>query len=149
MHGPVDIIVPGIPVSIQMRGIALQDWKRKVASAASRKFAEPSDKRDIAIAVTYFYRVPPKFDADNMSKPICDALNKIAYHDDRQIVERVVRRVKLAHPFRIWGLPKELVLALREGRDFVFIRVSRIQRMSWADLWHRDEISSTILKHAG
>ena len=37
-------------------------------------------------------RPTKKPDLDNIAKSICDALNGIAYHDDKQIVELVVRK---------------------------------------------------------
>ncbi|MEK7395728.1 MAG: RusA family crossover junction endodeoxyribonuclease, partial [Candidatus Poribacteria bacterium] len=39
--------------------------------------------------VYYFHRVPTQIDADNISKPIWDALNEIAFQDDRNIVLRI------------------------------------------------------------
>ena len=39
--------------------------------------------------VYYFHRVPTQIDADNISKPIWDALNTIAYSDDRNIKLRI------------------------------------------------------------
>jgi Holliday junction resolvase RusA-like endonuclease len=39
--------------------------------------------------VYYFHRIPTQIDADNISKPIWDALNTIAYSDDKNIKLRI------------------------------------------------------------
>lgn len=33
-------------------------------------------------------------DTDNMAKLVMDALNKVAYHDDKQVIELLIRRVR-------------------------------------------------------
>ena len=38
-----------------------------------------------------------KSDADNIAKIICDALNGIAYHDDKQVVELLVSKRYARH----------------------------------------------------
>jgi Holliday junction resolvase RusA-like endonuclease len=44
---------------------------------------------DLHGIVYYFHRVATTLDVDNMSKPIWDALNTIAYPDDRNIKLRI------------------------------------------------------------
>lgn len=47
-------------------------------------------KRAAAAAGNLYPTVKP--DADNVAKVVCDALNGVAYHDDSQVVECVVRK---------------------------------------------------------
>ena len=43
--------------------------------------------------VWYFYREANAIDADNLSKPILDALQGIAYQNDKQVVLRIAAKV--------------------------------------------------------
>jgi hypothetical protein len=43
----------------------------------------------------YFHRGKSDIDADNLSKPILDAFKGIIYHDDAQVVLRVVSKINL------------------------------------------------------
>ncbi len=44
--------------------------------------------------IWYFY-LENSIDLDNLAKPICDALKKLVYEDDRQIVELHLRKIRL------------------------------------------------------
>ncbi len=119
----IHLIVPGTPVSCQSKRESLRRWKEKVAAVARAHVSRPQSGNDLAIAITYFFRVPPRCDTDNLSKPICDALSKIVYLDDRQIAERLARRVSLNGPFFLSGMPPQLALALCVGDEFVHIKI--------------------------
>ncbi|WP_411735645.1 RusA family crossover junction endodeoxyribonuclease [Paenibacillus sp. M2] len=45
--------------------------------------------------IIYFHRVSNDIDADNLSKPILDALNTIVYNDDVQILKRTAMKIDL------------------------------------------------------
>jgi hypothetical protein len=77
--------------------------------------------------MTFFYRTLPDFDTDNISKPICDALNGIVYHDDHQLGERHARRRDINGSYQIQGIDPELAAAIGDGDDFVYIEIERIQ----------------------
>jgi Endodeoxyribonuclease RusA len=126
MKGVIQFVVPGTPVSFQSRGLALRTWKETVTSIAREAVLLPTYYADFAITITHFYVTPPRCDADNMSKPICDALNNVVYADDRQIVERTARQVPLYRSFAVGGMPRELAIALSEGSEFVFIRLEKV-----------------------
>lgn len=125
MTTPIHLIVRGRPVSCQSRRDAVRAWKEKVASVARSKVSRPAMGNDLAVTITYFYRLQPRFDTDNFSKPICDALSRIVYHDDRQIAERIVRRVPLSRPLFLGGMPPELAVALCAGDELVYIRIDQ------------------------
>lgn len=126
MVTPLHLVVPGRPVSFQSRTQALRDWKEKVAAVARARVASPPFEDELAVSITHYYRMVPRYDTDNMSKAICDALSNIVYRDDWQISERMARRVPLCRAFSLGGMPRELVLALCEGVEFVFIRIRRV-----------------------
>ncbi len=127
MESTIHLFIPGTPVSYQSKRQNLRTWKRKVASIALERVSDPVTDAEMAVSITHFYKTPPRCDADNMAKPICDALNNIVYRDDRQIVERVARRIPLNREFTLRGMPRELALALCEGDEFVFICISRVR----------------------
>ena len=122
------IIVKGRPFSVQSRSAHKDRWKSKVAAGARKVFATPIDKthNDLRITITFFYNSLPDFDTDNVSKPICDALNGIAYHDDHQLMERNVRTRRIDGSFRIKGVDPELAIAIAEGEDFVSIKIEKV-----------------------
>ena len=62
------------------------DWRQRVRHAAAT--AWPADRPPIAVAVRLqitHYGERPGVDIDNLIKPIQDALQGVAYHDDRQV----------------------------------------------------------------
>ena len=101
-------------------------WKQTVAAAARAKCAAPLADQDLRITITIFYNQLPDFDTENISKPICDALNQIVYEDDHQLADRTVRRRDINSSFRIRGIDPELAVAIVEGDDFVYIVVDRV-----------------------
>lgn len=137
MTTSIQLVVPGKPVSFQSRTPALQDWKQKVAAVARSRVASPPFEDELAVSITHYYRIVPRYDTDNMSKAICDALSNIVYWDDWQISERMARRVPLSRAFTLVGMPRDLVLALCEGVEFVFIRIWRIAPRPLSEIGRR------------
>ena len=126
MDTPLHLIVRGTPVSCQSNRRFVREWKEFVANVARQKVNTPCAHLDFAITITHFYLEQPRCDADNISKPICDALNQIVYRDDRQIVERTARQIPILRAFTLDGLPRELAIALWEAKEFVHIHVFRV-----------------------
>ncbi len=126
MNESIHLIVRGAPVSCQSNRRLVREWKEVIAEVAKKAVDEPCGYLDFAVTITHFYHTPPRCDADNISKPICDALNQIVYEDDRQIVERTARQVPLIRAFVLDGMPKELAMALWEAKEFVHIHVMRV-----------------------
>lgn len=52
----------------------------------------------VMLQITYFYS-DDKLDVDNIVKPIQDALNGLAYVDDGQITDLIVRKRNLSDNF--------------------------------------------------
>jgi Holliday junction resolvase RusA-like endonuclease len=118
-------VVMGIPASLQRKNrSSINAWKRKVASAATA--AVPAGFQlvfvPVKVLIVYFYEGAPAGDIDNKIKPILDALKKVVYDDDSQVVE--VRAVKqdIDGSYRV-GPGRALALALSAGSDFVYIEV--------------------------
>lgn len=120
--------MPGIPRSSQARSRVT--WKRQVSSIAGNICTTLLEGDDLQIDVTVYYTGLPTFDNDNVLKPICDALEGICYHDDHQLSDYHIRRRSLkGYSGRIQNPSLELLDALRNGRDFVYIELSKVNRL--------------------
>jgi len=125
---PFEFIINETPRSLQAKPKSVQRWMALVSDAASKRVAhvvEQSwlDGRPLALSVLYFPPAPMDGDVDNIIKPIMDALNRIAYIDDRDI-ERVV--VQKFEPDIGWSFdqPSEMLAsALDAEKPVVYIRI--------------------------
>lgn len=110
-------VVPGIPVPkarprLGKGGHVYTPTKTVEAEAAIRSCAEIAGVKVItgALRMAVEFQMGPandraypalRPDADNLAKTVLDALNRVAYRDDAQIVELVV--------VKSWGEPKTLI----------------------------------------
>jgi len=76
-----------------------------------------------AIIINFYAGNKPSVDVDNMSKPILDEMEKIVYHDDRQIIQAGITHLRIGAAFSIAGVSKVLVTALQAGSQFVYVRI--------------------------
>lgn len=89
-------IVPGRPVpAVRMtqrskwKNEAAQrylEYKQTVGWAAKNKVKNPTENQ-VAVTVNFYFNKGLPGDIDNLSKSILDGCNKIAWKDDRQVVE--------------------------------------------------------------
>ena len=101
------VVVRGTPRSIQSSSRSKTARKRIVANEASRAFNSPLVDDGLKITITIFYNGFPTWDPNNMAKPICDAMNGIAYIDDNQVTDHFVKKRPLDGSYRIKGIPLE------------------------------------------
>ena len=120
------VVVAGHPVSIQGASKSKTHWKAKIAVEARKAFLSVLPDQDLVITITFFHERKPKFDTDNMCKPICDALNGIAYIDDKQLIERHARFRDLNGAFRIKGVAPEIATAIANGSEFVSVEITKL-----------------------
>lgn len=120
------IVVAGHPVSIQGASRSKAYWKAKVSAEAVKSSPLVLLDQDLVITITYFYDKKPRFDTDNICKPICDALKGITYQDDKQLVERHARVRDLNGRFRIKGVAPEIATAIANGSEFVSIEITKL-----------------------
>lgn len=101
---PFEFVVAGPPVSAQARDRRrLAAWKRTVRSAAVASWPKRRRPVEDAVRLTVVYYhdgVTIRLDNDNLVKPIQDALNGIAYADDRLITDTRLRKTCLDGAFR-------------------------------------------------
>jgi Holliday junction resolvase RusA-like endonuclease len=116
-------IVKGRPASVQSSRQNKARWAAEVATAAKLKCPAPLAGNGLRIKITFYYNALPDFDSDNISKPICDALNGITYADDHQLADRVARRRDMGQPYVFRGIDPELAAAIAEGQEFVSVEI--------------------------
>lgn len=88
---PLEIVLPGTPLSSQASGASKAAWRDRIREAASPALPEGHfvSENPIKVLIYYFSDAPMVGDLDNIVKPILDSLSKLVYQDDRQI-ERIV-----------------------------------------------------------
>lgn len=92
-----EFIVNGPPVSQQTRkrgkGNRLEDWKKTVRQEAEKYWSSEQETAPgwVMLQITYFYD-SDQMDVDNIVKPIQDAIKGLAYKDDKQVSDLLVRK---------------------------------------------------------
>ncbi|MDX2760419.1 RusA family crossover junction endodeoxyribonuclease [Streptomyces europaeiscabiei] len=121
---PWDVVVLGVPASVQGSSSRRRRWKSDVAAAARGAWpsSEPPLTGRLQARITFFH-VDAPLDTDNMLKPIQDALIGIVYDDDKQVIDvhGSVRDVQGA--FRVFNLTEALAKGFMSGGPFVHIRI--------------------------
>jgi crossover junction endodeoxyribonuclease RusA len=107
--------------------INLQKWRERVA--ASARLTWPADKPpfpgNVDLTVTYYQMGNWRGDNDNMVKPIEDALQGIAYLDDRQVRNHSGKRRNLKGKYTVHRISLVLAYAFASGPEFLHVRVEQ------------------------
>ncbi|WP_289500993.1 RusA family crossover junction endodeoxyribonuclease [Gloeocapsopsis sp. IPPAS B-1203] len=118
-----EFIVDGPPVSQQTRRRErLREWKIYVRQEAE-KFWSSKQKITtglVMLQVTYFYD-SIAIDVDNIVKPIQDAIIGLAYVDDEQVTDVLVRKRDLSGNFKIENMTSTLAEGFARGNEFLHI----------------------------
>ncbi|MBN3946005.1 MAG: RusA family crossover junction endodeoxyribonuclease [Nostoc sp. NMS7] len=123
-----EFIVDGPPVSQQARkrgkGNRLEDWKKTVLQEAEKYWSSEQKTATelVMLQITYFYD-SDKMDVDNIVKPIQDAIKGLAYVDDNQVSDLLVRKRNLSSNFRIENMTSTLAEGFARGNEFLYIVV--------------------------
>jgi hypothetical protein len=126
----LEFVVIGTPVSVQGSRDARRFWQQRVATAASQAAGEwvASGAASVVLSVGYFYAYQPTADLDNIVKPLQDALKRIAFEDDIQVVDLIASMRPKGQ-----GAPPTmnamLFAAFNGGSDFVYVRVDHASRI--------------------
>lgn len=115
------VVIPGKAVSFRSPLAGM--YKRVVAKVAKRVFRRPLTDELIEFRIDYFHTERRRMDMDNVAKTVLDALNKIAYRDDRQVRLVAARSHSLAAPLRLAKGPADLIKPLRKHSSYVFLRI--------------------------
>lgn len=114
-------VVPGKPESFRSRKASR--YKKLVRKIARSVFKKPLNGGEINVILDYFHSSQRRFDMDNISKCILDALNGIAYKDDKSVRWQTSVSHFLGEPLLIKGGPVDLVKPLKKYDSYVFIRL--------------------------
>ena len=121
----LEVIVEGIPASLQSSSKGQEKWKERVRAAARKAITEDDEIFDECRGIlVFFYFDESDLDVDNIVKPVSDALCAIAFGDDRLVTEWLSRKTDLART-EISDPPPSIAAALEvflaEKRPFVYI----------------------------
>jgi crossover junction endodeoxyribonuclease RusA len=122
---PFEFVIAGPPMSARSHyPDKLADWKARVAAEAALHWRQPLFRGNVYVVVTYYHEgVVARLDADNMVKPILDAMTGVVYRDDRQASHIEVRSVNLDDGYMGRDVGKLLATKLMAGGEFLHIRV--------------------------
>ncbi|MGH7335763.1 MAG: RusA family crossover junction endodeoxyribonuclease [Candidatus Rokuibacteriota bacterium] len=123
---PFEFVIPQRPVSQQARRQArLREWKEFVSAHARLAINEPRElaSEPVTLKLLYLYD-ESALDADNILKPIQDALIGVLLEDDSVITDVEIRRRWLRTTFTLKPLSPVLAAGLALGREFVYVALS-------------------------
>lgn len=106
----------------------MQDIADKFTSTGQRGF---DDAENLYARVYYFHQRREVADADNISKPIIDALKGHAYKDDKQVIFRSAACLDMRENFDIdftdlsTDIVGDISRAILEGKSAIYIEVGK------------------------
>lgn len=115
----------GPPVSQQTRRRErLRAWKIVVRQEAEKYWSSGQKAATglIMLQITYFYD-SVAIDVDNIVKPIQDAIIGLAYIDDDQVTDVLVRKRNLSGNFKVENMTSTLAEGFSRGNEFLHILV--------------------------
>lgn len=121
----LEFLIPRRPLSLQTRNRNdLQAWKRLVASAAATDWGgrPPIGSGDLHLTLVYLCNVHPP-DADNIIKPIQDALEGLVMVDDTLVADVDSHRRFHEEVVDVARLPPLLRQGLLTGAECVYVRL--------------------------
>jgi hypothetical protein len=122
---PVEVMVPGVPLSLQASTASREDWKERNRDAARQELPAGhfATKEPIKVTIYYFADTPAEFDLDNIVKPIFDSLNRFIYIDDRQVERLLVQKFEEGRLFNFTSPSPKLKEAIGAEGPRVYIEV--------------------------
>ena len=122
---PFEFVVDGPPVSAQARRRQrVKDWIETVRQEALKHWSNGEDPvaGPILLEIVYLYG-EIALDADNIIKPIQDALKGLVYGDDGQVTDVVVRKRDLEANLTVQDPSEVLAEAFEREREFLYVVV--------------------------
>jgi hypothetical protein len=126
-----EFLVPRRPVSAQAkRRKTLQTWKEFVRQQAAQAWqGKPSiTAGPLQLTLVYLYD-GPRADADNIIKPIQDALSGVIFSDDTLVTDVESHLRPLSTTFEAARLPQPLLAHLATKSEGVYLRLSRARSL--------------------
>ena len=122
---PVEVVLHGVPVSLQASAQSRERWKERIRSATRAKLPEGWFAAEAPIKVTIFYfpDAPMQGDIDNIVKPILDSLSRFVYVDDVQVERVWVQKFEPGRLFTFRGPSPHLAAAIDTEGPRVYLHV--------------------------
>ncbi|MFC4724562.1 RusA family crossover junction endodeoxyribonuclease [Glycocaulis abyssi] len=125
---PLEVLIPGVPVSHQARPAGRAAWQEKVRGAATERRNHTSelgwsDARPVSVLIYYFADALMQGDVDNIVKPILDGLETVCYLDDNQVERVTVQKFEPTVEREFLSLSDQLAAALDAEPPLVYIRI--------------------------
>jgi Endodeoxyribonuclease RusA len=123
-----DFVVFGVPLSKRADGCSRREATVKEAAFDNWPYLEPPTEGNVSLVLVYLHFGDASRDVDNMAKPVIDALRRVIYKDDMQIVQLIVRKTRMTEGLELSNPPPALAGALADararGQDFVYVATS-------------------------
>lgn len=100
----IQLLLNEKPCSYNQKPRHKEDFKRKIINCYQRKYSDTLPSSDLYGTIVYLYKENKNLDADNISKPIWDSLNGVAYDDDNQIKIRTAINIDISEEFIIFDM---------------------------------------------
>src|SRR4051812_26559758 len=124
---PFEFVIFDRPLSLQAEAVPRAEWKQVVRFLAEIHWAGRGapTAEPVYFSVGNFHEPGiQQPDADNIIKPIQDALEGLVYTNDRQVVDSLGFKRTLSGPVRIDAALTRVWDALETDEEFVHIAVS-------------------------
>lgn len=113
--------VPGKAVSF--RSPRAKAYKEAVRRCMPSRMRERPLRTECEVRLDYFHSSVRRFDMDNVAKCVLDAMNGVAYTDDKLAKLQSATAHDLNRRFTLSGGPVDLVKPLRKHSDYLFVRI--------------------------
>jgi hypothetical protein len=122
---PVEVMVPGVPLSLQASTRSKEEWKERIQAAAREELPEGhfAAEGPMKITIYYFSDAPARVDIDNIVKPIFDSLSRFIYLDDRQVERLVVQKFEAGRLFTFTSPSPRLAETIEAEGPRVYLQV--------------------------
>ena len=122
---PFEFVIAGPPVSQQTRRRARRRaWVEQLRAVVTAQWPAGDPPVTIAVHVEITHVYPAvSGDLDNLAKPVLDALQGLAYVDDRQVTDLTIRKRDLTRDLRVEALWPALISAFNQGGEFLHVVV--------------------------
>ena len=118
------IVVPGKAISF--RSPKAKKYKNIIHDTAKRIILNPIIGDTVEVRLDYFHMNKRRMDMDNIAKCVLDALNGIAYVDDRQVILQSSTAYSLASIVNIENGIVDLIKPLAQYKEYLFIRIRNV-----------------------
>ncbi len=112
---PIRLWIEGRPQSFRKNKASTSRYLERIKNAASALIPAPTESTRLDVEIFFETERSLRADVDNVIKPILDALQGIAYLDDRQVRSVKVTALPSGEPYRLSGwMDSEILYRLKK-----------------------------------